>query len=217
MVFGSTDPIVAHPNPFFFRTLVVSQSQNRTGMKNEYFFVTEWRVQSTCEKVYRLLEKAEDLKRWWPSVYLDVKEIRKGMPGGVGKEVALYTKGWLPYTLKWQFVVTKAVFPNGFALKAQGDFEGNGEWFFTQEGTECLIRYEWRVRAEKPLLRFFSFLLKPVFSANHHWAMRMGYKSLLIELDRLKKSETGEGNYVPSPPGPVFPHNLTPNKIFSTP
>ena len=181
-------------------------------MLNEYYFVTEWRVKSTCEEVYRILEKAEDLQRWWPSVYLDVMETEKGQPGGIGKKVSLYTKGWLPYTLRWNFEVTKAEFPRGFALKAYGDLEGRGEWVFTQEGDTCCARYEWHVLAEKPVLKMFSFLLKPVFSANHHWAMKKGLESLEIELERLKKTAGSAQKNVPLPPGPVFPHNLTNNK-----
>jgi len=30
---------------------------------------------------------------------------------------------------------------------------------------------DWRIRAEKPLLRYRSFLVKPVFGANHRWVM----------------------------------------------
>ena len=46
------------------------------------------------------------------------------------------------------------------------------------------ITYDWRIRAEKPLLRYLSFLLKPVFSANHRWAMARGEESLKAELAR---------------------------------
>jgi hypothetical protein len=78
-----------------------------------YHFTTRWIIPATCVEVYRTLEAVEDLSRWWPSVYLDVKQLEKGQPGGVGKRVMLYTKGFLPYTLKWQFVVTNTEFPYG--------------------------------------------------------------------------------------------------------
>lgn len=44
----------------------------------------------------------------------------------------------------------------------------------------------WRVSAAKPLLRYLSFLLKPVFAANHRWAMKKGEESLRIEIARRK-------------------------------
>ncbi len=99
---------------------------------SNYHFITRWQVPASREEVYRTLEKAENLARWWPSVYLDVREREKGQPGGVGKVVELFTKGWLPYTLRWKFRVTRAEFPVGFALEAIGDFVGRGEWTFRE-------------------------------------------------------------------------------------
>ena len=44
------------------------------------------------------------------------------------------------------------------------------------------MTYDWKIRADKPLLRYLSFLLKPIFSANHRWAMAQGEKALRAEL-----------------------------------
>ena len=155
----------------------------------DYSFLTTWRLQATCEEIYRTLEDVEALTRWWPSVYLDVKILEKGAPGGVGKLVELHTKGWLPYTLRWKFRVTETHFPTGFALEAFGDFVGTGVWNFRQEGDTCVVTYDWRISAEKPLLKKLTWLLRPVFSANHEWAMRQGYKSLQRELSNRESFE----------------------------
>lgn len=171
----------------------------------QYHFITHWQLKATCAEVYNILKEADDLKRWWPSVYLDVRTIEKGAPGGLGKVVSLYTKGWLPYTLRWQFRVTE-VHPDdhsGFSLEAFGDFVGRGVWTFVQDGDTCKVVYDWRISAEKPLLKYLSFLMKPLFSANHHWAMRKGLESIELEL-RRSRGEVG----VPPPPPPTFPHNL---------
>ncbi len=145
---------------------------------NEYHFVTHWRVESTIEEVSELLGDACDLPRWWPSVYLQVKQPDSGGP------VELLTKGWLPYTLHWFFRVSEWNLPHGFSIEAWGDFEGRGVWTFEQDGPFVEITYDWRISAEKPLLRYLSFLLKPVFSANHRWAMARGEESLKAELGR---------------------------------
>ncbi len=168
----------------------------------DYEFRTVWRMSgASCEEVYRILEDVEQLAVWWPSVYLDVTVREKGLPGGIGKVVDLYTKGWLPYTLRWSFRVTAVEFPRGFALQASGDFVGTGVWTFGQEGADCIVAYDWRISAEKPLLRRLSWLLRGIFSANHHWAMRKGYESLQLEL-RRRRGETG----VPAPPRASWPH-----------
>ncbi|HMQ60517.1 MAG TPA: SRPBCC family protein [Flavilitoribacter sp.] len=177
---------------------------------SQYQFFTCWEVESTPEEVYRILEKPEDLPRWWPSVYLDVDILETGQPGGVGKRVTLFTKGWLPYTLRWEFVVSEVSFPTGFKLKACGDFEGTGVWHFQAvPGTgRCEVTYDWRISAEKPLLKYLSFLMRPLFSANHRWAMRKGLQSLDLELKRRHAATEEERKLVPPPPGPTFPHNL---------
>jgi len=171
---------------------------------NEYHFITNWRVEGTCEEVSDILKNATDLPRWWPSVYLDVEETKAGDKDGIGKEVSLYTKGWLPYTLRWQFRVTQSRHPYGFSLEAWGDFNGRGIWTFNQDGRFVNIVYDWRIRADKPLLAALSFIFKPIFSANHRWAMERGEESLKLELARRRASTPEEAAQVPAPPGTTF-------------
>lgn len=182
---------------------------------SNYHFITRWNLPTTCEEVYRTLEEAEDLARWWPSVYLDVKQVEKGQPGGVGKVIELYTKGWLPYTLRWKFRVTETDFPNGYALEAIGDFKGRGVWTFRQtDANNCEVVYDWQISAEKPLLKLLTPLLRPLFSFNHLWAMRKGEESLRLELQRRHTKSEEEKSNIPAPPPPTFPHNLLNNKIL---
>ena len=88
------------------------------------------------------------------------------------------------------------------------EIQGRGIWTFTQEGEWVKVSYDWRIKAGKPLIRAFSFLLKPMFSANHRWAMAMGEKSLLLELARRRALSSEEAARISQPPGPTFPHNL---------
>ena len=102
-------------------------------------------------------------------------------PGG---PVELLTKGWRPYTSHWFLLVTEARPPHGFSIEAWGDLEGRDTRTFEQDGPFVNITYDWQIRAEKPLLRYLSFALKPVFRANHRWAMARGEESLKVELGR---------------------------------
>jgi len=52
-----------------------------------------------------------------------------------------------------------------------GRLRRHGRWTFEQDGPCVAITYDWRIRADKPLLRRLSWLLKPIFEANHRWAM----------------------------------------------
>jgi hypothetical protein len=150
---------------------------------NDYHFITHWRVRGNVDEIIDILKDAEDLPRWWPSVYIDVKKR--------GDIVELYTKGWLPYTLRWSFRVLENK-PGGFIIEAFGDFVGRGEWTLTQSGDDIDITYDWHIRAEKPLLKLLSPILKPIFAANHRWAMARGEESLKIELARRHGEPHGE-------------------------
>ena len=173
---------------------------------NAYHFISRWRVEGTCGEVADVLGDPLALPRWWPSVYLDVWEVRppvNNVASGVGQRVKLQTKGWLPYTLRWQFEVVESRYPHGFAIVATGDFDGRGVWTFEQDGAFVNITYDWRLRAEKPLLRDLSFLLRPVFEANHRWAMAQGETSLRLELARRRATSDSALARIPPPPGPV--------------
>lgn len=170
---------------------------------NSYHFISRWRVDGTCGEVADVIGDPLALPRWWPSVYLSVDEIRPADANGLGRVVRLRTKGWLPYTIDWQFEVVRSDYPRGFTIVASGDFDGRGEWTFAQDGAFVDATYDWRLRAEKPLLRDLSFLLKPLFEANHRWAMAQGEESLHLELARRRATSQAALANIPPPPGPV--------------
>jgi hypothetical protein len=183
---------------------------------NAYHFVTRWRLHATRDEVATVLADPADLARWWPAVYLGVRVLEPGDERGIGRRVELYTKGWLPYTLRWRFRVTASDVPAGFALEAEGDFVGRGTWRFRElrapgdpAGPLTEAEYDWRITAEKGILRRLSPVLKPVFGANHRWAMAMGLQSLRLELARRHAvDDPAILAALPDPPGPTFPHNL---------
>lgn len=186
---------------------------------NDYHFITRWRIAATPDEISDVLGDAGSLARWWPSVYLAVTVDDPGDPEtGLGKRVSLWTKGWLPYTLRWSFRVTESDPPRGFALEATGDFVGRGVWTLepmhgptAPGGPETLVTYDWRIAAEKGVLRRLSVIMKPLFGANHRWAMARGEESLRIEIARRHATSSGDAAIlaaIPSPPAPTFPHNL---------
>jgi hypothetical protein len=170
-------------------------------MGAEYHFVTDWHIRGTESEVAEVLGDPLGLARWWPSVYLKVRELEPGDPTThVGRVVDLHTKGRLPYTLRWRFKVTESRGVQGFSLVAEGDFVGTGVWTLKQNGDVVDVRYDWRIRADKPLLRYGSFIFRPIFSANHRWAMARGEESLNLELMRRRAKTPAELEAVPSPP-----------------
>ena len=179
---------------------------------NDYHFITRWRIHATLREVGEIITDGDHLTQWWPSVYLDVKETAPGDETGLGKEIELYTKGWLPYTLRWHFRVAE-IGTNSFTLAASGDFSGRGIWIFEENGPWVDVTYDWKIRANKPLLRRLSFLLKPIFAANHHWAMEMGEQSLNLELARRRATTDEERSRIPPPP---MPTTTSPLPLFAS-
>ena len=169
-----------------------------------YRLRTVWRTPGAIEDAIALFDDVESLSRWWPSVYLSVRRLSDGGPDGVGRRVALHTTGWLPYTLSWTSVLTEPVTDRGFAFRAEGDFTGTGRWIFRQDGSELVLALDWRISVNKPVVRRFSWLLRPIFAANHRWARARGLESLRLELRRRQRATV----FVQSgatPPGPTFP------------
>jgi hypothetical protein len=173
-------------------------------MGADYEFLTVWRVAGTIDEVKAVLGDAESLPRWWPAVYLAAEVVDEGGEDGVGRAVEVRTKGWLPYTLRWRLRITEPLTDTGFALAASGDLAGAGRWTFDPDGPEVVITYDWRVRAAKPLLQRLSWLLRPAFAANHHWAMARGEESLRLELRRRRARDEAARAAVPPPPRATF-------------
>ena len=174
-------------------------------MSNSYHFITHWHLRAGIQEVADILSDAPALVRWWPSVYLDVQELEHGDERRVGTLISLYTKGWLPYTLRWHGRVTAANYPYGFTIDVWGDFSGRGVWKLRQVGDFVHVIYDWRIKANKPLLRLLSPVLRPVFAANHRWAMDKGEESIKLELARRRARTAQELAIVPAPPRAMWP------------
>jgi uncharacterized protein YndB with AHSA1/START domain len=159
-------------------------------MSNDYHFITQWRFEGTVADVYELIGDPFGYTRWWPTVYLDVQQLEPGDANGIGRRFRFHTKGWLPYTLRWESRVTEIDRPNRLVIRATGDFDGRGIWTLKQEGGAVAVEFDWKLSAEKPLIRYLSFLFKPLFSANHRWAMAQGEKGLAQELVRRAPRKT---------------------------
>lgn len=144
-----------------------------------YHFISVWKFQGKCEEVSEILQNPLDLPRWWPEVYLSVHELGEG-------EFSLFTKGYLPYRLRWNFRVTENLFPNGFSLEAWGDLEGQGRWNMEQQGEDVIVTYDWKVQANHPVIKRFSGIFRPIFESNHRWAMAKGEQALQRELTRRR-------------------------------
>ena len=172
-------------------------------MTDAYHFVTRWRVKASREEVYDIISQPLEYPRWWPSVYLDCRETATGSADGIGRRVQFHTKGLQPYTLCWESSVTEAVPPGRIAVEIAGDFSGRGIWSFVQDGAFTDITFEWSISVGTRLLRYLTPVLRPVFEANHRWAMKQGEICLREELIRYRARIPEDLMEAADPRGPV--------------
>ncbi|RJQ76544.1 polyketide cyclase [Pseudonocardiaceae bacterium YIM PH 21723] len=166
--------------------------------ENSYSFVSTWNLTGTIDEVEAIFDEPARMPVWWPSVYLDVTQLEPGDERGVGRVISIYSTGWLPYTLKWKFKVTERTGTRS-RFEAWGDFAGWGGYELSQHGNHVQVVWNWHVQADKPLLASLSWLLKPIFAANHEWAMRQGHKAIGLELARRRALSPAELALIPSP------------------
>jgi hypothetical protein len=171
---------------------------------SDYHFVTRWRVAGTRQEVYDILSDPSILPRWWPSAFLEVTTMMPGDKDGVGQVQEMVAKGWLPYKLRWRLTTNSPRSLDGFTLQATGDLVGRGIWTLEEAGDNVDVTYDWKIRADKPLIRRLTWLMRPIFAANHEWFMKRGLESLKLELARRRTTDPVVLAAIPAPPGPTF-------------
>lgn len=154
-----------------------------------YVFHSRWFTRdATVTEVAGVLAETARLPEWWPDVYLEARVVEPGGEHGLGSAIDLHTKGRLPYTLRWELRVESVDYPHGSTIAARGDLTGRGVWKHREVAGGVESTYDWEVAADKPLLRYLSFVLRPLFAENHRWAMANGEVSLQREVDRRRRA-----------------------------
>jgi uncharacterized protein YndB with AHSA1/START domain/mannose-6-phosphate isomerase-like protein (cupin superfamily) len=143
--------------------------------EREYVFVDEWDVAAPREAVFDALADARTYPEWWRPVYIDVEA--DGEPA-LGKVSRQHFKGRLPYHLRTRTRTVRLEPPHVVAGEVDGDLRGRGEWTLTETGAGTHVRFDWRVYADRPLLRVLTPLLRPALRANHAWAIARAVEGL---------------------------------------
>jgi hypothetical protein len=152
-----------------------------------------WRVRGSVEEVNAVLEDVEAITRWRGDVYLEARLRKEGDETGVAGRFTVLTRGRLPDTLRWTGEVTRSRRPHGYTIAADGDLRGEGVWALSQDGNDAVVRFTWLVFVEKAGLRRLVWILRPVFAANHRWAMARGLEGLRREVARRRRAAAASG------------------------
>lgn len=149
---------------------------------NAYVFVDRFTVPCDEETAYRYISRVKDYQQWWGKVYKKVEKLNNVPEGEPGARHAVTITGFLPYTLTLENEVTAVDKPHRFEFVAKGDLEGMGIWHFRKVGEGTEVTFDWRIVANKPVIRWLSFLLKPLFRANHVYCVRKAKEGMTKDL-----------------------------------
>jgi mannose-6-phosphate isomerase-like protein (cupin superfamily)/uncharacterized protein YndB with AHSA1/START domain len=149
----------------------------RGGAGREYVFVDEWDVAAPREDVFDTLADARTYPRWWRPVYIGVET--DGGPPAVGKRTRQHFKGRLPYHLHTETETVRLERPHLIEGDTTGDLAGHGIWTLTERpGGGTRVRFDWRVVADRPLLKALTPVLRPALRWNHSWAIARAVEGL---------------------------------------
>lgn len=157
---------------------------------NDYVFVDKFVVPCNKETAYEYISNIEDYPRWWGKVYKRIVVVKRAMQDKPGGKYEVTVRGFLPYTLTIQNEVTLVQKPDRIEFVAVGDLEGKGTWLFNEVEGGTEIIFDWRVAANKQIIRLFSFLLKPVFRANHVFCVRRAEEGMKNDLVKRAEAKT---------------------------
>lgn len=147
----------------------------------EYHFVTHWKVRGPIRLVFDILKDGEHYDRWWKPAY-----VRTDIVGA--RMVRALVRAKLPYTLDFTTELVREDPPRELEIRAAGELAGRGLWKLEENSGDIAVTFYWDVRAEKPLVRLLSPILKPLFRWNHDWVMKTGEERLQNEINRRASS-----------------------------
>jgi hypothetical protein len=156
---------------------------------NYYVFVDKFTVPCDEEVAYQYIKQIEEYPRWWGQVYKKIEKLQDAPPDMAGSKYRVTVGGFLPYSLTLENEITFVDRPNRIDFVAFGDLQGKGTWLFkpVADGTE--ITFDWRVAANKVIIRALSFLLKPLFRANHVYCIKRANEGIRYDLQQQKSKE----------------------------
>jgi uncharacterized protein YndB with AHSA1/START domain len=144
-------------------------------MPAEYVFIDEWDVQAPQERVFDALADARTYPEWWKPIY---REVKCDGPPEVGRESHQKFQAKLPYTLSTVSRIVRMDPPDSFEVDVDGDLRGHGVWTLTPHNGGVHVRFDWRVHADRALLRVLTPLLRPAFRWNHNMAIKAAMENL---------------------------------------
>jgi uncharacterized protein YndB with AHSA1/START domain len=153
-------------------------------MPADYTFLDEWDVDAPIDAVFDAIADGARYPEWWP-IY---EEVVADGPPALGQTARMRFHGRLPYSLTQTATIVRFEPPHALEIDVAGDLTGRGVWTFAQRADGRVhAAFDWRVRADKPLLRVLTPILRPAFRWNHNYAIGQAMAGLEPYLRRRSR------------------------------
>jgi hypothetical protein len=146
---------------------------------NVFRFEEQWEIPgASVAEVYDVLAHGDLLPLWWKGVYLEAARLTQGDAPEVGAKLRAKVRGFLPFVLNFEIEATELTPDRRVAVKTSGDLDGAWSAELTQRDGGVQVDLVFVVRIERPGMRLFAPLLRPLFALNHYWTTPRGEKGL---------------------------------------
>jgi uncharacterized protein YndB with AHSA1/START domain len=140
-----------------------------------YVFIDEWDVEAPMEAVFDALSDPASYPLWWRPVHIEADVDRPPAEGQVAHQ---HFKGRLPYHLHTRSEIIRRERPTVLEATVTGDLSGRGVWTLAERVGRTHVRFDWRVNADRPLLRALTPIFRPLLRWNHNWAIARAIEGL---------------------------------------
>ena len=150
----------------------------------KYYFVTNWFLLTSIERVWSELTDVQSWPAWWH----EFKKVTINEPDSrlkVGSVADCEAKGGLPYTLCFSMSVNMLQPPGLIQFKMLGDLEGDYRWVLESQAGGTAVTAYWDCGSPKPIMNLLAKfpLIKSVMDRNHENLMVNGYRALKSKLE----------------------------------
>jgi uncharacterized protein YndB with AHSA1/START domain len=144
-------------------------------MAGQYVLIDEWNVDAPQDQVFDVLVDPRTYPEWWTPTYVSGESDGPPEPGTVSR---VRFKSKLPFVFQASSRLVRVNRPDEFEAEVEGDLRGVAIWTLTPLHGKVRVRFDFRVFADRPLIRYLSPVLRPLFRWNHTMAMRQARANL---------------------------------------
>jgi uncharacterized protein YndB with AHSA1/START domain len=144
-------------------------------MAGQYVFIDEWDVDAPQDQVFDVLVDSRTYPEWWTPTYVSGKADGPPVLGSVAK---VRFRGKLPFVFEVTSRLVRVDRPHEFEAHVEGDLRGIAIWTLTPWNGKVHVRFDWRVFADHPLIRFLTPVVRPLFRWNHKMAIGQAMRNL---------------------------------------